>query len=142
ALLAEQAAQRRAVRRVHLVELQRRKTAAGVPEVLLLAQEEIVHDVDRARLPIDEHVDEVAADEARPPGDQDRAALVVHQWIRLSVFSFSGSSRNVAGDPMAMCQGGTSFVTTAEAATKQPSPRRTPGRIVAAPPTVTPRSIT
>ena len=57
-------------------------------------------------------------------------------------FSSSGSSTIFAGEPMASFHGGTSFVTTAPAATNAPSPISTDGSMTEFAPTVAPRPIT
>src|SRR4029453_10189805 len=113
----------------------------GLREVLLAPEEEIVHDMDGTGVPADEDVHQMAPDEPGASGDENGAPGVVHYSILLRIRCSGGNSRKVAGIPIARCQGGTSFVTTAAAATMQPSPSRTPGRIVALPPTVTPRSM-
>ena len=53
----------------------------------------------------------------------------------------SGNSVNIAGHPLAKCQAGTSFETTAPPATNEPSPRVIPGIKVAFAPTETSSSI-
>src|SRR5439155_22627751 len=65
---------------------------------------------------------------------------VHHRRARLRSRSFDGNSMTRPGAPRTKDNGGTSRVTTAPAAMNDPSPSRTPGRIVAPAPIVTPSS--